>query len=292
MNFSTILKGFKMSAKYGGKLAVKHLPGILTTVGTAGIIGAIILTAKKAPDAKKELDEEKEKWEAIPDKENRVKADYIFKRIRIGAKHYWIVAIVAGGAITCFWLANHISFKRLMSALTAAGLSAKTKEELEEKIKELDGDKHLKKVKDEIAKDKLREAPDIDPNKDYGPGESWFYEPGSRQYFRSNYEQIRQAVNEVRKSLKRQIIDGNRYAFVAASELLMDIGAESCEFGDDLGFAIEIDESRTITEGMLEEMVEDACRLNFTSDFKNGIPVGVIMYDCPLKHSGMYNLYK
>lgn len=281
---------FKLIADTTLKLAQKHLPSILTAVGTAGVVGAIVLTAKKAPDAKKELDEEKEKWEAIPDKENRVKADYIFRRIRIGAKHYWIVAIVVGGAITCFWLANHISLKRLMSALTAAGISAKTKEELEDKIKELDGDKHLKKVKDEIAKDKLKEAPDIDPNKDYGPGESWFYEPGSRQYFRSNYERIRQAVNEVRADLRRQIIDGSKYAFVPANDLLMDIGAEGCTFGDDLGFGIEIDDNH-ITESMLEEMVEDACRLNFTSDFKNGIPVGVIMYDCTLQHKSLYDVH-
>ena len=158
MTLSTLIKGGKLLLKNGGKYIVKMAPGILCATGTAGIVGALILTAKKAPDAKKDFDAEKAKWDAIPNKEDRNKADYIFKLVRIGAQHYWVVIAVATGSIVCFWLANHINFKRLMSALTALGVTTKSKEELEEKIKEMDGEKHLRAVKDEIAKDQLKKA--------------------------------------------------------------------------------------------------------------------------------------
>ena len=290
MNFSTVIKGCKMAIKYSGKQIVKHAPGILCGFGTGGVGLALWLMAKKAPEAKKELDAEKAQWEATEDKEKRNKADYIFKLVRIGAKHYWVVVSVATGAIVCFWLANRINFKRLMSALTALGISTKGKEEIEEKIKELDGEKHLRAVKDEIAKDQLKNAPPIDPNKNYGPGESWFYEPGSHQYIRTSYEKIRQAAENIRRDLREQILDGNRYAFVPVNDFILDIGGESCDFGKDLGFGIEIVNSN-ISEKKLVEMSEEACSISFASDWKENVPVGVIIYDCRLHHEEMYNVF-
>ena len=198
------LKMAKLGLKVGGRAIVKHAPTLLTGAGTAGVIAAVILAAKKAPDAKKDLDEVKEEWDAIEDKEKRVKADYIFKRVRVGAKHYWIVAVVIGGSILCFWIANHISLQRLMSALTAAGISAKTTEELKAKIKELDGEKHLQKIQDEIDADRIRDNP---PNEDdiivTGYGKHMCYEPITGRYFYSNIERIRQAVIVARDCLQK-----------------------------------------------------------------------------------------
>ena len=197
-----ILKTAKFGLKHGGKFIVKHAPTILTGVGTAGVVAAIILTAKKAPDAKKELDEAKEEWEAVEDKEKRVKADYIFKKIRIGAKHYWGVAVIVGGAIICFWTANRISLKRIMSAVTAASIAAKSKEELEEKIKELDGEKHLQKIKDEIDGDKIKNDPPVmDKIYNTGYGNHLCYEPITGRYFYSNIEKVKLAVIECKKML-------------------------------------------------------------------------------------------
>lgn len=181
--------------KVGGKQIVKHLPSILTAVGTAGVVGAIILTAKKTPDAKKDLDEAKDEWDAIEDKEKRVKADYIFKLVRIGAKHYWVVIAVATGAIVCFWAANHINLKRLMKATTALGLATKSTKELTEKVKELDGEKHLQKIMDEIDGDRVRENPPVKEQiYDTGLGMHMVYEPISGRYFYSNIERVKKAV--------------------------------------------------------------------------------------------------
>lgn len=204
MNFATIVKGCKMAAKYGGKQIVKHAPGILCGFGTGGVGLALWLMAKKAPDAKKDFDAEKAKWDAIEDKEKRNKADYIFKLVRIGAQHYWVVISVATGAIVCFWLANRINLKRLMSALTALGISTKGKEGLEEKIKELDGEKHLQKIKDEIDADRIKNDPPVqDKIIDTGLGTHLCYEAITGRYFYSNIERIKRAVVTCRDYLQK-----------------------------------------------------------------------------------------
>ena len=275
-------------AEKGGRQIIKHLPTILTVLGTGGVIVGTIMAAKTAPEAKVELDQAKEEWEAIPDKENRVKADYIFKLVRIGSKFYWKVGLVIGGSLVCFWVANYISWKRLMSALTTIGVMTKAKEELENKVEEIDGKKHLQKIKDEINAERLNNAPDIDQDKDYGPGESWFYEPGSGQYFRSNYEKIRQAANQIRDGMKSQILEGERYIFVPINEFLMDIGCKPCDFGNDLGFGLELTEYNMTLE-KANQLVEDAVAIGFTSAFKNGVPVGVLRYDCRLLHESLFD---
>ena len=287
---NTVVKAIKMGCKHGGKFLAKNAPTGLCIIGTVGVVAALILAVEKAPDAQAELKKEKAIWEATPDKDKRNKADYIFKLVRIGTQHYWVVIAVATGAVVCFWLANHISIKRLKSALLAAGLATKSKEELEEKIKELDGEKHLSKLKEEVAVDQLRKADDIDFSKEYGPGESWFYEPGSRQYFRSNYERIRQSCNAVREDLESQIIDdGCKYAWVPANDFLLDIGCEMCDFGNSLGFGVEII-SNDISRDEIRNLCQDACAIKFGSDFKNGVPCGVLIYDCRLQHNLEFNV--
>lgn len=205
VQMDAILKGGMKAAQYVWKGSIKHLPTLLTGFGTAGVIGGVFLAVKKAPDAKVELDQAKAEWEALDDKEKRVKADYIFKRVRIGAKHFWVVGLVVGGSLVCFWIANHVSLKRLTSALTAAGISAKAKEELEQKIRELDGDKKLQKIRDEIDGDRIRENPPVEEDIIHtGFGNHLCYEPITGRYFYSNIEKIKRAVICCRDQLQKE----------------------------------------------------------------------------------------
>ena len=219
------LKTVENGLKIGGKLIVKHAPTILTAIGTIGVGVSVFLTAKKAPEAKEELDKVREEWEDIPDKENRNKADYIFRLIRVGAKHYWMIMLLVGGSVTCFWLANRVSIRRLTSALTAAGLSAKAKEELENKIKEIDGDKHLKKLRDEIDADTIKNNP---PQQgqiyDTNLGMHLCYEPITGRYFYSNIENIKQAVLMIRDYLQK---DG----YVSINDWFYALKLDSTEAG-------------------------------------------------------------
>ena len=260
----TILTIIKHGSKVVLKGAVKHAPTILTGVGTALVIGSVIFTAEKAPDAKQELDEARQEWEEIPDKEKRNKADYIFKLVRIGVKHYWMVALLVGGSITCFWVANRVSLKRLTSALTAAGLSAKAKEELENKIKELDGDKHLKKLKDEIDADTIKNNPPVEGQiYDTGLGMHLCYEPVTGRYFYSNIEKIKQSILQIREYLQK---DG----YISLNDWFDELGLSSTECGRFLCWS-----ARNFEE------VNDF-DISFSSVLSpNNVPVLVIQYDVP-----------
>ena len=259
-SWKTVEKGLKVS----GKAIVKYAPTILTTIGTIGVGISVFLTAKKAPDAKAELDEAREEWEDTPEKEKRNKADYIFKLVRIGVKHYWMVILLVGGSVTCFWVANHVSLKRLTSALTAAGLSAKAKEELENKIRELDGDKHLKKLRDEIDADRIKNNPPDDSKIiDTGLGLHLCYEPVTGRYFYSNIELIKQAVLQLKEYLQE---DG----YVSLNDWFDLIRLDSTECGRFLCW--------TATNF---DAVKDF-RISFSSQLtQDSRPVLVIQYDVP-----------
>ena len=255
-----LLKTAKFGLKHGGKLIVKHAPTILTGVGTVGVIASLVLTAKKTPDAKKELDKEREEWKNTPDKEKRVKADYIFKLVRIGAQHYWVVIAVATGSIVCFWLANHISLKRLMSAITALGLATKSKEDLEQKIRELDGEKHLQKLKDEIDADLVRNNPPVEGKiYDTGLGLHLCMEPITGRYFYSNMELVKQAFIVAREYLQKE-------GYLSLNELF------------DLLKLDTTDQNLCWTADSLEEVNEFG--VSFSSQMTaDGRPVLVLRYD-------------
>ena len=156
MSPSVILKTVKVGMKVGGRWAMKNLPTILTAVGTVGVIIGVVDAVKRTPDAKDELDEATEEWESLEDKEKRSKADYIFKKVRIGVKHYGVTILIIGGSIVCFWVAHRICWKRLSAALILAATQKENLKDLEEKIKEKDGEKVLKNMKDEIAGEKAK----------------------------------------------------------------------------------------------------------------------------------------
>lgn len=258
---STIINGVVKGFKYGGRAVVKHLPTLLTATGTVGVIAGVVIAINKAPDAKKELDEEKANWDAIEDKEKRNKSDYIFRRVKIGAKHYWLVFVVIGGAVTCFWIANHVSLKRLTQALTAAGLSAKAKEELEAKIRELDGDKHLQKVKDEIDADRVKNNPPVEGSIiNTGYGTHLCYEPITGRYFYSNIERIRQAVIMCRDYLQKD-------SYLSLNDWFNEIGLDSTELSDLCWIAHSINEVNEFD-------------ISFSSTLtKEGTPVLVLRYE-------------
>lgn len=283
MNVKTIVTTVRAGAKVGGRWVVKHLPTILTTIGSAGVITAIVMTAKKAPAAKAELDEIKEEWDETEEKEKQNKADYIFKLVRVGVKHYWMVALVVGGSISCFWFANHVNLKRLSAALTAAAISRENLKELENKIVEMDGEKKLTKLKDEISKDKVEKS-DLDLDNIWGVGEHLCYDSIGKHYFMSDIDKIKKAERMVKEDLREQLRRGDNYAFVPLSDFLNWCGDNS-GFGDLLGFQVEAI-GYDLSEDDVNNLVEEAIDISGGSALKDGsIPVFVINYDVTPKYA-------
>lgn len=286
MNLRMIFTAAQAGAKISGRWVIKHLPTILTDIGTAGVITGTIMAAKKAPEAKEELDEVRAEWEELEDKEKRSKANYIFKLVRVGTRYYWTVAVVVGGSIACFWVANHLNLKRLSAALIAAKASAESFKELEDKIRETDGEKKLTKLKDEIAEDRVEKVP-IDFDGIYGVGEHLVYDSLGRHYFMSNIEKVREAVRNAKDDLIDQLTSGDDYAFYSFNDFITDCGGECCDFGELLGFQAHVDKY-CASPASIREAVNEAVDISFSSVLKNGVPALEINYDSVPKYRDLY----
>lgn len=290
MNLNSAIKAVQGTLKVGGKLIVKHLPTILTAVGSVGVVAGVILTAKKAPDAHKEFVEVKEK------KDEMDKADYVWQCVKVGARYYGIVALVVGGSVVCFWLANHINLTRLGAALAAAKVSSDYAKDLEDQIKKNGGDKALTDMKDEINAEKIRDQPfpeGFDPSKlNHVIGETPVWEPVSRDWYVSTVHKILYAQEMVRADLAKQLREGQVYAFSPICDFLEYAGMDlkgpptSEDSVNYLGFAVDVSSIATnLAEDEIEVLCERACKVDWTSVVKdNMVGALVLKYEEPPKY--------
>lgn len=295
MSLNTIGKTIGIGMRLGSKFIVKHLPTILTAVGTVGVCVGTVMAAKKAPEAKVELDKVKAEWEAKPDQEktNGNKADYVFKLVRVGTRYYGIVIAIVGGSIVCFWVANHINLKRLSAAMLAAKISSEQLKDLENKIREKDGDKTLQQMKDEINMEKMKKSP-IDKNMvsslNYTIGECVVWDPIMKHPFPSSAEKIRRAIAMVKEDLTEQLIDGETYAFTSYSDFLEWAGCDisgpvyDSDAGTYLGFAIN-SLGKDVSLNDIHQLVNDAVDVSWTSAMLEGeVPMLALKYGNPPRY--------
>ena len=290
MNLNTALKAVQGTLKVGGKLIVKHLPTILTAVGSVGVVAGVILTAKKAPDAHKEFVDVKAK------KDEMDKADYVWQCVKVGARYYGIVALVVGGSVVCFWSANHINLTRLGAALVLAKGSSDYAKDLEDQIKKNGGDKALTNMKDEINAEKIRSEP-LPDNFDYAKlnhviGETPVWEPVSRGWYVTTIHKILHAQEMVRADLAEQLKLGAVYAFVPMRDFLAYAGMEPSgpyspeDSTNYLGFAVDVsNEANDLSISEIAERCEEACHVEWTSEIKdNSIGALALKYHEPPKY--------
>lgn len=189
------MSAIKEGAKIVGKFASKHSPTIYVAVGVGLMVGAVVKTIVEAPKAKEELDD-LETVEDVPHNE------YFKEKARIVVRHYWPTTVMTfGGAALIFW-GHKVSLGRTAAALAAYQMSKDDLKRIENKIVEMDGEKHLEKVKDEVNKDKaFSTAFNNDLVINTGHGTHLFYDPIGRDYFLSDFEFIKQAQEDANVTL-------------------------------------------------------------------------------------------
>lgn len=284
MNLNAAFKSAEATIKVGGKLIVKHLPTILTAISTVGAIASVVMTAKKAPDAHAEMQTVKDEWNSMPaeEKAKHDKVEYIWKLVKIGARYYGVVCLVVAGEIICMWSANTINLKRIAASVAGMKVMSDYAKDLENQIKENGGDKALTEAKDKIGAEKIQTNPfpeGFDASKlNHMIGETPTWEPISRGWYISTVHKILRAQELVRSDLAKQLRDGSVYAFVPMRDFLeyaqMDpAGPYSSEDSINyLGFAVDVSSCvNHLAEDEIEDLVEQACSIDFTSDIKDGM---------------------
>lgn len=192
------LNAVKEFGKTAIKIAEKHSPTIFTVIGVGLMIGATIKAIVEAPKAKEEIDE-------LEDAEVSHK-EYNKSKLSIIARHYWpVVLMEIGGVGSVFW-GHKISLGRTAAAIAAYQMSKDDLKKLEEKIANVDGEKHLDQLKHDILKDEVI-ANDQDENSYYntGHGNMKFYDPIGKRFFYSDIEHIRKMTAKLNFELAEQI---------------------------------------------------------------------------------------
>ena len=193
-------------SKMAGKFLLDNSPTILTGLGIAGMITAVIMATQQPVDVQEEL-YELEKEEENLAKQTGELAHPILPRMKIYVKHYWptgVVVIFSGACVIC---ANHINLSR-QAALLALTASQSTKiKDLRSKIVEMDGEKKLQKLDDAMAEDYVKRNPP--PNYIGGPVKDafWILDYPSGRYMWGDAEQVKRGFDEI----NRRMLAGEQY---------------------------------------------------------------------------------
>lgn len=217
------IKIIKHGVKAVAETVVKHSPTICIGIGVGCLVGAIVKTIVEAPKAKDEIIE-------LDDNPELTHKDYIKRKLIVIGKHYWLITVMSVGGIILIFCGHKISLGRTAAALAMYQMSKDDLKKLEDKIIDMDGEKHLEKAKDEIARDRIRAASDNDILLT-GKGDILFMDSITGQKFRSNFDAIDRAVN----ALNAEMHNDDLLA-VSLNTWLDLLGCKDSKIGDKLGW--------------------------------------------------------
>ena len=218
-NLHKIVKSFGRGLK-------KHSPEILTGIGIAGMITTAVLAVKATPKAEELIkkykeNEEKEELTAV-------------ETIKAAWKPYIPAAITCGISVLCLVGASSEHLRRNTALAAAYTLSESARKEYRKKVIETIGEEDEKPIRDAVIKERL----DSDPPREKeiiitGNGNVRCYDAWSGNYFESDINSIKKAVNE----LNRQMLSD---MYISLNEFYAEIGfKEMPVMGDRLGWNVD-----------------------------------------------------
>lgn len=227
-----------------GKWVHKHLPSILSIAGTAGVFVTGGLAIKAGYDMGKDDKVEPKKF---------------------------ILPIISGVATALCIVGSNMIHLRRNARLTvvSAGL-LKYISDLENKIREKDGEYQMNDIQKEIAIDRVNSNP---PPKDIETenGEILTYELFSEQYIVTTKEKYLNAVINLNKALQTT-------GEWSLNDFLIDIGGKEnvCAIGDEIGWSVDSYEQIDVWNGWIGGIWEG---VNLSERDVDGMDVYLITFD-------------
>lgn len=176
-------------AKSVEKFSVDNSPAILSAIGVAGTITTAVLSAKAGVEAHLILDENTERRSDGPNPQSQK------EKIQLTWKVWVLPASVGTITVTSIILANRIGTRRAAAMATAYIVSAEAFDEYKHKVVEKLGETQERKVRDDIAQDRVDKAGNalivLDDTK------VLCFEQYTGRYFNSTVETIKQAQNQI-----------------------------------------------------------------------------------------------
>lgn len=198
----------------------KNSATILTCVAAVGVVGTAYHAAKATPKALRKLEvAREEKGEEL----TKVEV------VKVAAPAYVPAVLFGVSTITCIFAANALNKKQQAALMSAYALLDNTHKQYRNKVAELYGEEVDRHIKNEVAKDTLREAK-LNMSSVTDENKVWFYDEFSGQHFESSWDRVREAEYEINKR-----ISVNCGAYLNEFYELLDVPQP--EYGDYLGWA-------------------------------------------------------
>ena len=236
---------------------VKHEPEILMAMGLSGLLFAIVWTTKATVEATHICDELK-----VKENKDKLTAKDVVKATW---KLYLPVVISTSLAVPCIVAGNRASSKRYAALAAAYTISETALKEYQEKTKEVIGEAKEKKIQEAISTQQVAEKKVSEKEVILtGDGDQLFYEPLTGRYFKSSWNAIQKACNELNEEAL-----GSTTGSYTLNEWLDKIGLSTTEAGELLGWC-------TPTFGHSKGLLKISMTTTKTQDDK---PCGAIYYD-------------
>jgi len=216
-SIQTLTKGLGIHIK-------KNSPTILTGLSVAGLITTAVLAVKATPKALELI-------QAAEDAELRELTK--LETIKVTWKCYIPAAIMGSVTVGCMIGAHSISARRNAALASAYSIADTALKEYHNKVVETLGENKARKIKDELAQDKLKKDPVA--NKEIivtGKGDMLCYDALSGRYFKNNIENLRRIQNDFNRNLINEM-------YVSLNEIYYAMGLPGIKVGDELGWNVD-----------------------------------------------------
>lgn len=206
------------------KVIDKNSPKILAAMGIGFGIGSVAFTVRGTIKAVEIVREKKAESEEELTKTEIIKCVW---------KEYIPTVGLGVASIACVIGSVHISARRLAVMTAAYTMSDESFKKYRDKVHEVLGDKKEEEIRGEIQQDYI----DANPPKemyvtDTETGDTLCLDAYTGQYFRSNADTIRRAINTLNNLMLHDY-------FVCYNDLASELGIEQCRMGENFGWNVQ-----------------------------------------------------
>ena len=205
-----------------------HSTEILTGIGIAGMISATVLAVKATPKALDLIAKaENEKF----DNGEGAKLTKM-ELVKVAWKPYIPTLITCTLSTVCLIGANSVNNKRNAALATAYKISENALTEYKAKVVETIGEKKEQAIRESISNDHIENNP-VGKNEVLitEKGNTLCYDHHSGRYFKSDYDAIKRAENNINYRLLSE-------EYISLNELYEELGLGSTKMGDSVGWNI------------------------------------------------------
>lgn len=236
MKIQAIAKQANMLIKKSGSFIQANSPTIFAGIAIAGVVGTTVMAVRATLKAREIIDEASYVNPDVGDDIDRrelIRPDWK-ETIGLTWKCYISVVLMAGLTIGSVVAAHSIQSRRNAILAGLLTTSQQALEEYQKKTEEVMGHSKSEKVKEEVAAGHLASNPvDKATIIETGFGHSLCFDTWSGRYFWSDYEKIRQIMNDFNYQLNNEFS-------MCLNEFYEMLNLGTAECGEEVGFTTQI----------------------------------------------------